>query len=72
MTDTPEPLPILEFPSENQLGQSHLTVNEQDMIALFQRFITLQDQFGQLTNYMEKAFQRITELEKVVANKVLS
>ena len=63
---------LLELPTESTLQQSHLSVTEQDMIELFKRFITLQDQFTQLTAYVEKAFERIGQLEKIIQNRVLS
>lgn len=63
---------LLELPTESTLQQSNLSVTEQDMIDLFKRFITLQDQFNQLTIYVEKAFERITQLEKTLHSKVLS
>lgn len=62
----------IELPSEAQLPSTGMTITEQDMIALFQRFITLQDQFTQLTAYVEKAFLMINSLQTVVHNKVLS
>jgi hypothetical protein len=63
---------LLELPTESTLQQSKLSVTEQDIIELFKRFITLQDQFTQLTAYVEKAFDRIHTLENIVHNKVLS
>ena len=63
---------FITLPSEHSLQQSSLTVSEQDIIELFKRFITLQDQFTQLTAYVEKAFNRIHTLENIVHNKVLS
>lgn len=62
----------LEMPLEHQLHETGMTITEQDMIVLFQRFITLQDQFTQLTAYVEKAFLMINSLQTVVHNKVLS
>ena len=62
----------LEYPTELQLQQSSLTVTEQDMIALFQRFMVLQNQFEQLTAYTEQAFTRIKALETIVHPQVLS
>ena len=62
----------IELPTESTLQQSALSVTEQDMIELFRRFITLQDQFTQLTAYVEKAFTQINQLQQVVSNKVLS
>lgn len=62
----------IALPSEHTLQQSNLSVSEQDIIELFKRFITLQDQFNQLTAYVEKAFEHIHQLENIVHNKVLS
>ena len=63
---------LIEFPTESTLQQSKLSVTEQDMIELFRRFIILQDQFTQLTAYVEKAFNHIHTLENILHNKVLS
>ncbi len=62
----------LELPTESTLQQSALSVTEQDMIELFRRFITLQDQFAQLTTHVESLYTRLNALETAVANKVFA
>ncbi len=63
---------MLEMPTEEQLQQSSLSVTEQDMIALIERFVILQDQFNQLTKHVEKAFESINNLQVIVQSKILS
>lgn len=49
-----------------------LTQDEEKMIEIMQSHLTLQDQFRQLTEHVEKCYGRIANLEHILANKVLS
>ena len=49
-----------------------LTADEEKMIEIMQSHLTLQDQFRQLTEHVEKCYSRIANLEHIMANKVLS
>ena len=48
------------------------SVSQMEMIDLLKRFVTLQDQFEQLTHYVEEAFKRIESLQSLINSKVLS
>lgn len=48
------------------------SVSQMEMVDLLKQFVILQDQFRQLTHYIEEAFKRIESLNKIVQNKVLS
>lgn len=61
--------------SSNKLELPELkdaSVSQMEMVDLLKQFVILQDQFRQLTHYIEEAFKRIESLNKIVQNKVLS
>lgn len=48
------------------------TVDQMQMVDVIKKFITLQDQFNQLTGHVQECYRRIEALHKIVTNKVLS
>lgn len=48
------------------------TVAQLEMVQLIRQFISLQDQFNQLTNHVQECYRRIEALHKIVSNEVLS
>ncbi len=50
----------------------NLTEEQQQMAAIIKHHYVLQDQFTQLTKHIESIYGRLAQLEKVLANKVLS
>jgi len=49
-----------------------LTEQEQQIVAVINHQMILQDQFNQLTKHCELLYTRVIALEKSLANKVLS
>lgn len=48
------------------------SVSQLEMIDVLKRFITLQDQFNQLTEHVQECYRRIEALHKLLANERLS